>query len=96
MFAKRSVNADRQARHEEEMKLRRMRQSFDADPSAKPIAAKQSHRKTQDHASSPSAEASDDPAPTEQSWENGDRKPEGVNTYIATKPYRSKKGDRFS
>ena len=77
------------------MKLRRMRQSFDAGTSAKPPVAKQSHRKTQDHASSPSTEASDDPAPTEQSLENGDGKSEGVNTYIATKPYRSKKGDRL-
>ena len=77
------------------MKRRRMRQSFDAEHAAKPPAAKQSHRKTQDHARSPSTEASDDPAPTEQSLENGDRKPEDVNTYIATKPYRSKKGDRL-
>ena len=77
------------------MKRRRMRQSFDAEYTAKPPAAKQSHRKTQDHASSPSTKASDDPAPTEQSLENEDRKPEDVSTYIATKPYRSKKGDRL-
>ena len=77
------------------MKLRRMRQSFDAESSAKPPVAKQRHRKTQDHASSPSTEASDDPAPTKQSLENADGKSEGVNTYIAAKPYRSKKGDRL-
>ena len=77
------------------MKRRRMRQSFDTESATKPPVAKQSHRKTQDHASSPSTEASDDPTPTEQSLKNGDGKPEGVNTYIATKPYRSKKGDRL-
>lgn len=77
------------------MKRRRMRQSFDIEYPAKPPIAKQSHRKTQDHAGNPSTEASDDPAPTDQSLEDGDGKPEGVNTYIATKPYRSKKGDRL-
>ena len=49
-----------------------------------------------DHTGSPSTEASNDPTPTEPSLESGDAKSEGVNTYVATKPYRSKKGDRFS
>ena len=78
------------------MKRRQLRQSLDAEYSAKPPAAQKSQRKTHDHASSPSTEASNDPAPTEQSLENGDRKSEGVNTYVATKPYRSKKGDRLN
>ncbi len=78
------------------MKRRQLRQSLDAEYSARPPAAKQSYRKTHDHASSPNTEASNDPAPTEQPLESGDRKSESVNTYVATKPYRSKKGDRFS
>ena len=78
------------------MKRRHLSQSLDAEYSARPPAAKQSHRKTHDHASSPSTEASNDPAPTEQPLESGDSNSEGVNTYVATKPYRSKKGDRLS
>lgn len=78
------------------MKRRQMRQSLDAEYSAKPPAAKKGQRKTHDHASSPTTEASNDPAPTEPSLESGDGQSDGVNTYIAPKPYRSKKGDRLS
>lgn len=78
------------------MKRRQMRQSLDAEYAAKTPAAEKSQRKTHDHVSSPSTEASNDPAPTEPSLESGDGKSEGVNTYVATKPYRSRKGDRFS
>ena len=73
-----------------------MRQSLDVEYSVKPPAAKKGQRKQHDHASSPRTEASNDPTPTEPSLESGDAKSEGVNTYLATKPYRSKKGDRFS
>lgn len=88
VFAKRSVNADKKARHEEEMKRRRLKDTLDAEFYSKPPPPKHSHRKQQDHANSPSSEASDDPAPSEHLEEE--------TKYVATKPYRSKKGDRFS
>lgn len=96
VFAKRSVNADKKARHEEEMKRRRLKESLDAEYYSKPSSPKHSHRKTPDHASSPSTEASNDPAPSEHAAENGSRKIEEESKYVATKTYRSRKGDRFS
>ncbi|KAK3171451.1 hypothetical protein OEA41_003535 [Lepraria neglecta] len=96
VFAKRSVNEQKQARFEEEMKRRRLKESLEAEFLSNPSSTKQSHRKTHDHASSPSMEASHDPAPTEHPLENGDQKTEEGSKYVATKPYRSKKGDRFS
>ena len=96
MFAKRSVNADKKARHEEEMKRQRLRDALDAEFYAKPASPKQSHRRPHDYANSPSTEASHDPAPTERPMENGGHKAEEEGKYIATKPYKSKRGDRFS
>lgn len=96
VFAKRSVNADKKARHEEEMKRRRLKDALDAEFYAKPPSAKQGHNKPRDHASSPSTEASHDPAPTEHPLENRDHKAQEEGKYVATKPYKSKKGDRFS
>ena len=96
MFAKRSVNADKKARHEEEMKRQRLRDALDAEFYAKPASPKQTHKRPHDYANSPSTEASHDPAPTERPLENGVHKAEEVGNYIATKPYKSKRGDRFS
>ena len=96
IFAKRSVNADKKARHEEEMKRRRLKESLEAEFYSKPPSSKPTHRKTPDHAHSPSTEASTDPAPSEHVAENGSQKEVEENKYLATKPYRAKKGDRFS
>jgi len=96
VFAKRSVNADKKARHEEEMKRRRVKESLDAEFYSKPPQPKHSHRKSQDQANSPSTEASNDPAPTEHAVSTGAQKIDGESKYVAAKPYRSKKGDRFS
>ena len=96
VFAKRSVNADKKARHEEEMKRRRLKNALDAEFYAKPPSPKQGHKKPHDHANSPSTEASQDPAPTEHPLGTGDQKAHEEGKYIATKPYKSKKGDRFS
>ena len=96
VFAKRSVNAEKKARHEEEVKRRRLKESLDAEFYSKPPSSKPAHRKAIDHANSPSIEASSDPAPSEQSADNGSLKAVSENSYIAAKPYRSKKGDRFS
>ena len=96
VFAKRSVNADKKARHEEEMKRRRLKDALDAEFYAKPPSPKQGHKKPHDHANSPSTEASQDPAPTEHPLENGGQKAHEESKYVATRPYKSKKGDRFS
>ena len=96
VFAKRSINADKKARHEEELKRRRLKDSLDAEFSARPPRPKRGHTKPHDHAHSPSTEASHDPAPTEHPLENGGDNTRGERNYVATKPYRSRKGDRFS
>lgn len=96
VVAKRSVNADKKVRHEEEMKRRRLKDALDAEFYAKPPSRKEGHKKLHDHANSPSTEASHDPAPTEHLQENGGLKAQDEPKYIATKPYKSKKGDRFS
>ncbi|KAF6218932.1 hypothetical protein HO133_005475 [Letharia lupina] len=96
VFAKRSVNADKKARHEEEMKRRRLKDALDAEFYAKPPSPKQGHKRPHDHANSPSTEASHDPAPTEHPLENGGTKDQEEARYVASKPYKSKKGDRFS
>ncbi len=79
------------------MKRRRLKESLDAEFYSKPPPPKHSHRKPQDHANSPSTEASNDPAPTENAVKTGAQKiEEESNRYVAAKPYRSKKGDRLS
>jgi hypothetical protein len=96
VFAKRSVNADKKVRHEEDMKRRRLKESLDAEFYMKPSLPRHSHGKSQDHANSPSTEASNDPAPTEHAVNTGAQKIEEESKYVAAKPYRSRKGDRFS
>ncbi|KAL8636701.1 MAG: hypothetical protein Q9226_009221, partial [Calogaya cf. arnoldii] len=93
-FAKRSINADKQARHEADMKRRRMNQSI-SESSAPTSVPKQRNRKV-GHAGSPSTEASHDPAPIGHLPENGKTKPEEQSKFEAPVPYRSRKGDRFS
>ena len=95
-FAKRSVNADKKARHEEALKRRRLKDTLDAEFSAKPPTPRQGHKRSHDHANSPSTEASHDPAPTEHSLQNGEYSTQEERNYLATKPYKSRKGDRFS
>jgi hypothetical protein len=96
VFAKRSVNAERNTRHEEDMKRRRLKDSLEAEFLSKPPSPKHRHHKAQDHASSPSTEASNDPAPSEHPPESTGLKADDGIKYLAAKPYRSKKGDRFS
>lgn len=92
-FAKRSINADKAARHEADMKRRRLSQTLEQNVQ-KP-ASKGHHRKA-DHAGSPSTEASHDPAPTNHPPDGNGSKAPGQSKYEAAIPYRAKKGDRFS
>ncbi|MCJ1467282.1 hypothetical protein MMC07_005906 [Pseudocyphellaria aurata] len=84
-FAKRSVNADRKARHEADMKRRRLADSLEA--SARQSNHKESHRNT--------SEASHDPNSTKHP-ENDRPRVQEKSKYEASEPYRAKRGDRFS
>lgn len=110
-FAKRSINADRAARHEADFKqqarLRRLEESqyaaqakTDAFAKPKKIAKTTSDIAAQvkglDHAGSPSSEASEDVAAVGHAPETTEQKIRERSKYEAAEPYRSKKGDRFS
>jgi len=104
-FAKRSINADRAARHEADMKRRRVQEAMEysermarqsPQSSTKPLATKAQGYKDSDHAGNPSGEASDDPAPTRHSPEDNSSRVQEKSKYEATEVFRSRKGDRFS
>ena len=90
------MNADKKARHEEDLKRRRLKDALDAEFNAKPPGPKQGHKKPHDHVNNPSNDVSHNTAPTEQSLETGRHKGQEERNYVAAKPYKSKKGDRFS
>jgi len=93
-FAKRSINADKKARHEADMKRRQAVQS--SDDYSMPTPPKKKKRRTVDYTSSPSTEASHDPAPTRHAPENEGQQVQEKSKYEASVPFRSKRGDRFS
>ena len=96
VFAKRSVNAEKKARFEEELKRRRLKDALDIEFYAKPPSPTQGRRTPHDRVNSPSTEASHDSAPTEHPLEDGGHRVQEEENYLATKPYKSKKGDRFT
>lgn len=75
---------------------RRLKDALDAEFYAKPPSPKQGHKKPHDYANSPSTEACHDPTPTEHPLQNGGHKAQEEAKFVATKPYKSRKGDRFS
>lgn len=91
--AKRSINADKQARHEEDMKRRQLAQSRASNT---PEPTPKVRRRKADHAGSPSTEASHDPAPIHHTADNENTKAQEQSKFQATEPYRAKRGDRFS
>ena len=93
-FAKRSINADKRARHEAEMKRRRLTESLELNSKVPP--PKEKRRKVIDHTSSPSTEASHDPAPTGHILDGEKKKALEKPKYEASEPFRARKGDRFS
>lgn len=78
------------------MKKRRLKDALDAELYSKPSLPKSMRHKTHEHSASPSTKASHDPAPTEHPIENPPLPTEAEKKYLATRPYRSKRGDRFS
>ena len=103
-FAKRSINADRNARWEADMKKQSRLRELEArsgrfsetSPKLKSHAAGSNGTKGLDHAGSPSSEASEDVAPVSHAPVTTEQRTREKSKYEAAEPYRSKKGDRFS
>lgn len=87
------MKADRNARHEADMKRRRVNESLEYKPS--PPLSKKQHKPPADNAENPSTEASDESASIKHAQENHEQKTEGKR-YEASQPYRARKGDRLS
>ena len=98
-FAKREINADRAARHSNEMakqqRIAELRRQKAAEKGADSHVGTHSHRGL-DHAGSPSSEASEDAAPVGHAPETPEQRMTEKSKYEAAEPYRSKKGNRFS
>ncbi|KAL8637951.1 MAG: hypothetical protein Q9228_004844 [Teloschistes exilis] len=93
--AKRSINADKQARHEEDMKRRQLAQSRASNT---PEPTPKARRRKADHAGSPSTEASHDPAPIHHTADNGNTKAQEQNWLLkntATSPAKTSAVGKF-
>ncbi|KAM0433980.1 hypothetical protein ACHAPT_003924 [Fusarium lateritium] len=88
-FAKRQINADRQAKLEAHRKKKQMIESLEYDQ------GNGSPART-DSTGSPSQEASSDPAPTRHAPETEAQRVGEKGKYESSSVYRSPKGDRFS
>ncbi|MCJ1257661.1 hypothetical protein MMC24_005487 [Lignoscripta atroalba] len=93
-FAKKSINADKKARHEADLRRRQLAESLEYN--ATHSRSKERYHKIADHASDPSGEVTDDPAPTRHPPENQEQRVKEKSKYEASEPFRAKKGDRFS
>jgi len=91
-FAKRSINADRAARHAEDVRRRRLTESLEYSTTAQQAPRKKT-KPSGDYTANPSGEASHDPEPTDRAMEGSGL---GKSKYEPKEPYRAKKGDRFS
>ncbi|KAK4217074.1 hypothetical protein QBC37DRAFT_415371 [Rhypophila decipiens] len=108
VFAKRSINADRQSRLEEQRKKKSMIESLEYSDNVptRPLssatmggttagAANGGPART-DTAGSPSQESSSDPAPTRHAPTTEGQRVFEKSKYESSVPYKSPKGDRFS
>ncbi|KAI1342219.1 hypothetical protein F5Y15DRAFT_334795 [Xylariaceae sp. FL0016] len=111
-FAKKSINADRAARHEESVRKRRMIDSLEYSenvPSRPMNASAMGSAATSsasgngngaaprdDTVGSPSQEANSDPAPTRHAPATEGQRVVEKSKYESSQPFRSPKGDRFS
>ncbi|KAI9890310.1 MAG: hypothetical protein M1814_004220 [Vezdaea aestivalis] len=94
LLAKRSINADRNERHQGEMKRRRI--ADELEYSASQEKPNKKARKALDKAASLSSEATEDPALTRHASSSGGEDVQEKSKYEASVPYRSKKGNRLS
>lgn len=104
-FAKRSINADRQARLEDARKKKYMIDSLEHSNNVptKNLSASAmggtdgtATPARTDPSGSPSQEASGDPAPTRHAPATEGQRVVEKSKYESSAPYRSPKGDRFS
>jgi hypothetical protein len=103
-FAKRSIDADRQARFQAEQakkaRVQRYEESqymkFNSEPPTSTKSGTTKSTKGLDHAGSPSSEISEDVAPVGHAPVNHEQRVREKSKYEAAEPYRSKKGNRFS
>ncbi|RYP54422.1 hypothetical protein DL768_000793 [Monosporascus sp. mg162] len=106
-FAKRSINADRQARLEETRRKKQMIDSLEYSnnvPNRPMSSATMGGSTTEngtgtprtDPSGSPSQEASSDPAPTRHAPATEGQRVMEKSKYESSTPYRAPKGDRFS
>lgn len=93
-FAKRSIKADRNARHEADIKRRQLARSLEYSFEAGSFK-ENNGRSIKDNGSS-STIASNDSKSSENILDSGQQKTKEKSNYEASVPYRSKKGDRFS
>ncbi|EED17944.1 conserved hypothetical protein [Talaromyces stipitatus ATCC 10500] len=109
-FAKKSVNADRAARYEADMKRKAELAKMEAqdrrraqeirkptdDPSLQRANANSVSYTARDDVASPSREAGQDPAPTRHEPETDEQGLLEKSKYEATQPFRPPRGNRFS
>ncbi|KAI2608534.1 uncharacterized protein GGS25DRAFT_490721 [Hypoxylon fragiforme] len=95
-FAKRSINADRAARLEDNRRKKQRNDSLE-HPSNVPSSTNGNGTPARtDTAGSPSQEASNDPAPTRHAPATEGQQVFEKSKYESSAPYKSPKGDRFS
>ncbi|KAK4148180.1 uncharacterized protein C8A04DRAFT_23976 [Dichotomopilus funicola] len=105
-FAKRSINADRQSRLEEQRKKKAMVDSLEYSENVptRPLssatmgggATSNNTPARTDTAGSPSQESSSDPAPTRHAPTTEAQRVFEKSKYESSVPFKSTKGDRFS
>ena len=89
-FAKKSIDADKKTRFEDQQRRRQMAASLENQEMYSRPPTKRDANKKGDNAASPSTEGMDEAAPASQS------KTKSRSKYEPTEVYRTRKGDRFS
>lgn len=96
-FAKRAINADRAARHEERMKKKENASRMEREAMQKTPSTSGSRSEPADLFSTPSEQlANMEPAPTRHLPDTKDQQVMEKTKYEASAPYESPKGNRFS
>ncbi|SPN98964.1 uncharacterized protein DNG_02003 [Cephalotrichum gorgonifer] len=94
-FAKKSINADRAANIEQVRRKKAMQEELVRSEALANSNGTNEPPRT-DAVASPSQESSQDPAPTRHAPENESQRVYEKSKYEASKPYVSRKGDRFA
>ncbi|EKD13327.1 hypothetical protein MBM_08410 [Drepanopeziza brunnea f. sp. 'multigermtubi' MB_m1] len=92
-FAKKSINADRQAKFEAGQKKRAEQEALEYSASK---AGSNGGPARADPSGSPSSEATSDPAPTRHAPDTEAQRVREKSKYETSDPFRARKGDRFS